>query len=83
MDALQSLNLRVDESEQLRVISAETDDGSRELSSKIGKLIREAEGLQERLSKMEKLLEALVNQGSRARTVGIAANIQKLTNTFT
>lgn len=83
MEALESLNLRVDQNEQLRIISAETEAGSREMSSKISNLLNKTEDLQSRLKKLEKLLENLVEQGAKTRTVRISANIHKLINTST
>lgn len=78
MDALASLDLRIDNHEQLRIMSAETEESSRELSQKITNLLENLQKLQERLIRTGKLLEDLEEQVAKARTINVAANILRI-----
>lgn len=79
MEELKSLGLRIEEKDQqLKIVSETTERGSRELASKVRRLLEDLNKVQLHLAKTTDLLEQLDRQDARAKNVNTAAIVARI-----
>lgn len=79
MEKLTILGLRIDEHEQLKIISEGVEHESQTLAQKCHQFLDSMESLMNKLEKTETLLESLSKQSEKTKIVGLAAGITSAT----
>ena len=77
MDQLSALGLRIDEDENLKILPKEVELSSACLSQDCQTYLETMCSLQDQLSKIDSLLQALTTQFKKARVIGLASKIMR------